>query len=201
MFPQPPDRLTSQSFCSPHTTYSNMSMGILLSGLILFIYDIQPLAARASQRPNGALQPKQNWQQGNSMYGSITTTTTIDLSPRAWMPQSQPGPIDEPISRISNRDQIPELLEEEGATRGAEIGVNVAHYARRVLSLWDKCQKYILIDAWQHLDNYHDIANIDARGHNKRYAISGFHHPFPRAWPPAAYFRMTIIHGRPTGIG
>ena len=102
---------------------------------------------------------------------------------------------------VYNRNGIPELLEREGATSGAEIGVNEAHYSRQVLHLWPKCQKYILIDAWTHLDNYHDIANDDEQGFGKRYTISVFHHPFPRAWPLAAYFRMTIVHGQPTGIG
>ena len=163
-------------------------------GLILCIYGIQPLAARASQRPSEAGQPKRSSGRKTG-YGSING---IDLSPHAWVPRSPPGPIDDSISRILNRDQIPALLEEEGATRGAEVGLNLAVYAQRVLSEWGKCQKYVLIDAWRHLDNYHDIANVGAHGFGKKYATPP---PFCPAWPPAAYFRMAIVHGRPTGVG
>lgn len=66
-----------------------------------------------------------------------------------------------PIPYLEDRDAIGRLLEEEeGMTRGIELGVQRGAYAETILGQWTKCKQYTLVDVWGQQENYDDIANV-----------------------------------------
>lgn len=65
-----------------------------------------------------------------------------------------------------NRDLVGQMLQQLGFQTGVELGVQRGHYAKAILDAWPKCQKYYLVDAWEHQKNYSDIANVAQEEHN-----------------------------------
>lgn len=66
-----------------------------------------------------------------------------------------------PIKVLRSRHEMGAYLENSGFTTGAELGVNLGHFAKHTLDNWPSCQRYYLIDVWKHQENYHDIVNVD----------------------------------------
>ena len=63
-------------------------------------------------------------------------------------------------SVITKRDELGSFLERNGFNTGAELGVQKALFSRTILTDWKSCEKYILVDSWQHTAGYADSANI-----------------------------------------
>lgn len=51
---------------------------------------------------------------------------------------------------LKHRELFGQLLEQEGFTVGAELGVQRGWFANLTLSTWPSCRKYYLVDAWAH---------------------------------------------------
>ena len=65
------------------------------------------------------------------------------------------------IRPVPTRENIPAILEEEGKTVGAELGVQRGYFAKHMLTLWPSCKKYVLVDVWAQQQNYVDGANVE----------------------------------------
>jgi len=78
-----------------------------------------------------------------------------------------------PIEPLKYREDIGKLLQGEGFSIGAELGVKTGEFARRTLQEWRSCSKYVLVDAWRPLENYKDIANgnVQVQEHNFKQTI------------------------------
>eukprot|EP00890_Picochlorum_soloecismus_P006229 jgi/Picsp_1/6607/NSC_03950-R1_conserved hypothetical len=61
---------------------------------------------------------------------------------------------------LERRDGIGSLLELNGFTSGAELGVQRGIFAETTLGAWPSCRKYILVDIWRSQENYKDVANV-----------------------------------------
>ena len=61
---------------------------------------------------------------------------------------------------IIKRNELGSFLERNGFKTGAELGVQKALFSRTILTDWKSCEKYILVDSWQHTVGYADSANI-----------------------------------------
>jgi hypothetical protein len=68
---------------------------------------------------------------------------------------------------ITKRDDIGSLMTKLNYTTAAEIGVQNGLFSKIILSTWDG--HLTLVDAWQKLDNYTDIANVSDQQHNMAY--------------------------------
>lgn len=66
-----------------------------------------------------------------------------------------------PIVPIRSRDEIPEVINRENFTVGAELGVRVGEFAEHVLNNWPTVERYYLVDLWAQQENYKDLANAD----------------------------------------
>jgi hypothetical protein len=60
---------------------------------------------------------------------------------------------------ITKRNEIGKLMTQHGYKYAAEVGVQNGIFSKHILETWDG--HLTLIDAWQKLDNYIDIANTD----------------------------------------
>lgn len=69
-----------------------------------------------------------------------------------------------------SRNEIIEIVEHLNLTSGAEVGVQVGHFSRTVLSIWKKAKFYAMIDLWRAQANYSDAANVDNAKQEKNYA-------------------------------
>lgn len=74
-----------------------------------------------------------------------------------------------PIRPIRNREEIGNVLEEEGFKIGVELGVQRGVFTSQTLSRWKSCESYLLVDIWQPLENYADLSNKDQSGQDKNY--------------------------------
>jgi len=61
---------------------------------------------------------------------------------------------------IDYREDLANILEAEGKTVGLEIGVQQSEFSSAVLERWTNCERYILLDPWQHQEHYEDGANV-----------------------------------------
>jgi hypothetical protein len=60
---------------------------------------------------------------------------------------------------ITKRNEIGKLMTQHKYGYAAEVGVQNGVFSRQILETWDG--HLTLIDAWQKLDNYIDIANVE----------------------------------------
>lgn len=77
---------------------------------------------------------------------------------------------------MKTRDEFGKLLTKRGCRRVAEIGVLRGGFSARILSDWDG--ELVLVDAWRHLEDYRDIANVSPEQHEEnleatRAAVAG----------------------------
>lgn len=62
--------------------------------------------------------------------------------------QDKPATAVKPIPQLNSRTDIAQLLESEGLTTGAELGVLVGDFAEHTLNIWQGCKTYYLVDLW-----------------------------------------------------
>lgn len=65
---------------------------------------------------------------------------------RAWRPAASCRT--KALLPLKNRLLMGQLLEAEGFTTGAELGVQKGWFANQTLSTWPSCRKYYLVDIW-----------------------------------------------------
>lgn len=70
---------------------------------------------------------------------------------------------------FKNRNDLGTILENEGFTRGLELGVQKGLYAKTILSKWPSCTEYHLVDLWGVQENYEDVANVNQEAQDKNY--------------------------------
>ncbi|KAI3438686.1 hypothetical protein D9Q98_001106 [Chlorella vulgaris] len=83
--------------------------------------------------------------------------------------QDKPATAVKPIPQLNSRTDIAQLLESEGLTTGAELGVLVGDFAEHTLNIWQGCKTYYLVDLWAKQKNYVDLANSDDKEQELRY--------------------------------
>ncbi|KAL7525472.1 hypothetical protein ACHAWF_001377 [Thalassiosira exigua] len=73
-----------------------------------------------------------------------------------------PSVMDGPgVPTFKLREDLGIIVQNEGFTKGLELGVQTGYYSEAMLSRWKNCAEYHLVDLWGHQDNYDDIANVD----------------------------------------
>jgi hypothetical protein len=75
-----------------------------------------------------------------------------------------------PLPRM--RGDIATIVSRLGMTTGAEIGVQRGIFAAEILRRWPKCEKFYLVDLWQHQSVYNDSANIEQAAQDRNYEIT-----------------------------
>lgn len=83
---------------------------------------------------------------------TTTTSTTTTTTPKSCLPTKGLRP-------IKNRNELGALLEEFRFTTGVEVGVQRGWNAKTILSRWQSCAEFHLVDLWAHQQNYVDLAN------------------------------------------
>jgi hypothetical protein len=66
-----------------------------------------------------------------------------------------------PIPTFKARAELGRICKTEKFKRGVELGVQRGLFAKTVLQAWSSCEKYVLVDLWEHQHNYEDVANKD----------------------------------------
>lgn len=70
---------------------------------------------------------------------------------------------------VPSRDKIPDILNMLGLFGyGIEVGVERGLYSEQILSR-SNLSKLYLCDSWDHLNDYHDINNVDSNTHEQKY--------------------------------
>lgn len=75
---------------------------------------------------------------------------------------------------LQNRNEFGRLFKEMGLDSGVEVGVKTGDFSVEILKKWSG--KFYLVDAWRHLENYVDTANVSDAEHerNYRYVVDRF---------------------------
>ena len=61
---------------------------------------------------------------------------------------------------LTRRDELGGFLNTHGRLgSGVEVGVREGFFSREILDQWNG-RELILVDAWRHLPDYHDCANL-----------------------------------------
>ena len=64
------------------------------------------------------------------------------------------------LTRLDSRDQLGKVLNASGLLgSGVEVGVREGFFSQEILNQWEG-RELILVDAWRHLPDYHDCANL-----------------------------------------
>lgn len=64
------------------------------------------------------------------------------------------------LANVKDRSELAGICEKLKLSVGVELGVKYAEFAEHNLQVWKSCKRYILVDIWNHLDNYVDSANV-----------------------------------------
>eukprot|EP01006_Ploeotia_vitrea_P065912 TRINITY_DN9401_c0_g1_i2.p1 TRINITY_DN9401_c0_g1~~TRINITY_DN9401_c0_g1_i2.p1 ORF type:complete len:314 (+),score=29.95 TRINITY_DN9401_c0_g1_i2:56-997(+) len=73
------------------------------------------------------------------------------------------------VPPFKKREQLGDLAEREGMKVGLEIGVQEGKFAESMLSKWKSVQTYYCLDAWEHQENYMDVANKEQKVQDSYY--------------------------------
>lgn len=76
------------------------------------------------------------------------------------------------IIPFKTRNDLGDLYESRGYKHGVELGVQKGRYAEHILKHWPSCESYLLVDLWQHQENYLDYANINNIEQEKNYQFT-----------------------------
>ncbi|KAL4425800.1 hypothetical protein ABPG75_009816 [Micractinium tetrahymenae] len=80
--------------------------------------------------------------------------------------------VNKPLLPIKSRVELGELLEKEGFSTGAELGVQRGEFSKTLLDSWRSCKSYLMVDAWQHQENYNEAANVDDAWQQQNYELA-----------------------------
>ena len=84
--------------------------------------------------------------------------------------QSPPPPTSDIIDlHFERREELGDILHKNNMEVGVEIGVQAGLFAEKILERWKHCKVYVLVDLWQHQENYKDVANKDSTQQNLLY--------------------------------
>lgn len=74
------------------------------------------------------------------------------------------------VPTFKKRGELGRILQsEKGFTIGIELGVQRGLYSKQILSDWNHCSQYHLVDLWGHQENYIDVANVNQEEQEKIY--------------------------------
>ena len=76
------------------------------------------------------------------------------------------------VPTFKNRDELGTIAQNEGFTKGLELGVQRGIYAKTILSQWHNCTEYHLVDLWAVQENYEDIANVNQEQQDNNYKLT-----------------------------
>ena len=65
--------------------------------------------------------------------------------PKTICPFTMNGP---GVPTFKHRDDLGDIVQQEGFTKGLELGVQHGYYSNAMLSRWPKCVEYHLVDLW-----------------------------------------------------
>ena len=73
------------------------------------------------------------------------------------------------VPTFKHRDDLGDIVQQEGFTMGLELGMQHGYFSNAMLSRWPKCVEYHLVDLWGPLKYYEDYANKDQKSQDKIY--------------------------------
>lgn len=92
---------------------------------------------------------------------SLTSTIPITFKSKEMIRKRFP-----PVPPFKSRKELGQILEEEGLTNGAELGVQRGRFAKIILDKWKSAKLYVLVDLWAKQDNYIDWSNQENKTHH-----------------------------------
>ena len=95
---------------------------------------------------------------GSSSLRSLQTVEAVAAATGAACHETPP-PTDLALA-FKHREDLASILEKEGLTIGAELGVQEGIFANLNLVKWRRAKRYTLVDVWAQIDNYDDLANV-----------------------------------------
>ena len=105
----------------------------------------------------GALSLSTDFSASSSLRPrAVKVTKVVGASP----PCREAPPLSDFALAFKHRDDLAAILEEEGLTTGAELGVQEGIFANSNLAKWTRAKRYTLVDVWSHIENYDDVANV-----------------------------------------
>lgn len=93
----------------------------------------------------------------------------------------------------SRSSSIGKLLQRHGAQTGVELGVQRGLFAKNLLEHWPGVVDYLLVDAWTHMDNYLDGANVNSVSQNANYKEAMYN---TRLWNVSVCHNFTSVCAR-----
>jgi len=66
-----------------------------------------------------------------------------------------------PTPKLTKRDHLPGILQEEKKTHGAELGVYRGGFSHVLLSNWPAAERFYVVDLWHTQRNYGDSCNVE----------------------------------------
>lgn len=96
----------------------------------------------------------------NNAITTIGSTNALqeeeeDATNPSCRPMNGPG-----VPTFKKRNDLGYIMQNEGFARGIELGVQKAEFSKVILSQWQNCTEYHLVDLWEHQKNYDDVANL-----------------------------------------
>jgi hypothetical protein len=102
-----------------------------------------------------------------ALIGAATAGLSVGAVSHLTKPNSTVELCAQSMPIIDHRHELADILEAENKTTGLEVGVKQGAFANTMLSRWKQCQKYILLDPWEHQEHYKDLANVDQETQNQ----------------------------------
>lgn len=102
---------------------------------------------------------------GRSTSHQVSTTAALAAAAQAAGGEPERGRPGVCVNRAllppKSRLDLGELLEQEGAKTGAELGVQRGEFSKEILQQWAGCERYTMVDLWRQQENYEEAANVD----------------------------------------
>ena len=115
------------------------------------------------------LQPQQRSLQHTTSTAVLAppAQVQVDESHLEWWQKQRPLLSEFPVFKVRN-DIIP-ILEKLKWKRGVEVGVQKGIFAKKILSTWQSCLEYKLIDLWGREAGYQEPGQRTEQIHNQFY--------------------------------
>jgi hypothetical protein len=77
-----------------------------------------------------------------------------------------------PIPVAAHRNELGGIVQAEGFTSAAELGVQRGLFAETIMSQWPKMTKWYAVDIWAQQENYFDTANVNNKEQEDIYQMA-----------------------------
>ena len=118
---------------------------LIVCGVALVLFEVRFQNAQMDNNNN------------NSKSGTTANSTSSALHVSCDPNVIYRGPAGLPVLR--SREKLGRLLQARKFTTGAEIGVQRGDHSLQLLTAWERCQQFYLVDLWGYQENYVDPAN------------------------------------------